>query len=76
MVLSVSAQRLETWTWVLIYGGLLLVCLGVFVKRADAGLGWTLIAVGAVLAAVGVVMIFLRARLPETASQNMPPRKE
>ena len=71
-----SAQRLETWTWVLIYGGLLLVCLGVFVKRADAGIGWTLIAVGAVLAALGVVMIFLRARLPETASQNMPPRKE
>ena len=71
-----SAQRLETWTWVFIYGGLLLVSLGVFVKRADAGIGWALIAVGAVLAAVGVVMIFLRARLPETASQNMPPRKE
>ena len=67
---------METWTWVLIYGGLLLLCLGLFLLRSAPGLAWTLVVAGPVLAAAGVVLIFLRARLPETPSQNMPPRKE
>ena len=71
-----KAQSLETWTWVLIYGGLLSLCLGLFVLRQDANWGWALVAGGIVLAIVGAVLIFVRARLPETASQNMPPRKE
>jgi len=71
-----TAQALETWTWVLIYGGLLLGSLGVFVLRFGASWGWACVGLGAVLVMAGVVMIVLRARLPETASQNMPPRKE
>jgi hypothetical protein len=71
-----TAQALETWTWVLIYGGLLLGSLGIFVLRFGADWGWVCVGLGAVLVMAGVVMILLRARLPETASQNMPPRKE
>ena len=74
--MKLNAPLLETWTWVLIYGGLLLLCLGLFLLRGAPGLAWTLVLVGPVLASVGVVLIFVRARLPETASQNMPPRKE
>jgi hypothetical protein len=71
-----TAQALETWTWVLIYGGLLLGSLGIFVLRFGVDWGWVCVGLGAVLVMAGVVMIVLRARLPETASQNMPPRKE
>lgn len=71
-----SIKAMETWTWVLIYGGLLTLCVGVFAMRQSDGLGWTLVLGGAALAAVGVVLIVLRSRLPETASQNMPPRKK
>jgi hypothetical protein len=71
-----TAQALETWTWVLIYGGLLLGSLGIFVLRFGEDWGWVCVGLGAVLVMAGVVMIVLRARLPETASQNMPPRKE
>jgi uncharacterized membrane protein HdeD (DUF308 family) len=60
-----SAKALETWSWVLIYGGLLLLCLGIFVVRGDAGLGYTLCAVGVVLTAAGIVLIARRARLTE-----------
>ena len=70
------AAALEPWTWVLIYGGLLLLSLGLFLLRSAPGLAWTLVLSGPVLVVVGVVLIFLRARLPETPSQNMPPKKE
>ncbi len=55
---------LETWVWVLVYGGLLLLSLGVFVQRADAALGWVLLVGGAVALAAGVVLIVVRARRP------------
>lgn len=71
-----DAKALEKWTWLLIYGGLLLLCMGLFVMRDSLALGWALVMLGVVLAALGVVLIFQRAKLPETASQNMPKRKE
>ncbi len=57
-----SNGALEKLTWVLIYGGLLVLCLGLFVMRGDAGLGWTLVVGGGALAAVGAALIVLRAR--------------
>jgi hypothetical protein len=53
---------LEKWVWVLIYGGLLLLCLGLFVLRGDAGLGWGLVIVGGAVAAIGAALIVVRAR--------------
>lgn len=64
-----SPKALETWAWVLLYGGLLLLCLGVFVARAGAGLGYVLCAAGVVLAVAGIVFIVRRARLPGAAGQ-------
>ncbi len=57
-----SNSSLETLIWVLIYGGLLLLSLGLFVLRASTGLGATLVAVGAVAALVGALLIGWRAR--------------
>ena len=88
MVLTVSAPALAFWTWVLIYGGLPPLSLGLLLLRTAPDLGWTPaltgvltgmltgVLTGAALATAGVVLVFVRARLPETPSQNMPRRKE
>lgn len=53
----------EAWAWILNYGGLLLMCLGLFVGRGDALLGWVLGVAGATLVATGVLLIYLRSRM-------------
>jgi hypothetical protein len=58
-----TTRTVEKWAWILIYGGLLLLSLGVFVLRGDADLGWTLAVVGAVTAVAGAVLIAVRARM-------------
>ncbi len=55
---------LETWIWVLIYGGLLAVSLGIFVLLRGGLLGWPLVAVGALAVVLGLVFIVVRARMP------------
>ena len=57
---SASAER---WAWILLYGGLLVLCLGVFVRRADAGLGLGMIGGGIVAAAAGIGLIAVRSRM-------------
>lgn len=53
----------EVWIWTLIYGGLLLGSLGLFVGRNDPALGWTVGVTGAALVAAGVLLIYLRSRM-------------
>jgi len=60
-----SNARLEVLIWVLIYGGLLILSLGLFVGRADPSFGLSLMALGAVVAGVGAALIVLRSRRPE-----------
>ena len=55
--------RLERWIWILIYGGLFLLILGIATGRVDEVLGWSVAVPGVVLAAVGVVLIYVRSRL-------------
>lgn len=54
---------IENLTWVLIYGGLLALVLGVAVARADESTGWALGVPGAVVALAGVVLIWVRSRM-------------
>ncbi len=54
---------LEKWIWILIYGGLLTLILGIATGRQDEALGWSMALPGAVLAVVGVVLIYVRSRL-------------
>ena len=58
-----NVARLHTWIWALIYGGLLLLVLGLATRPFDEALGWILIAVGASLAAAGFVLIWVRSRM-------------
>jgi hypothetical protein len=53
---------LEKLVWVFIYGGILVMITGVFIRRADTGFGAWTIGGGALLAAVGVFLIWLRSR--------------
>jgi hypothetical protein len=61
----VKTNTLETWVWVLIYGGLLALVLGLFVQRTAAGFGWVLITGGAATAVVGFVLIYVRSRMKD-----------
>lgn len=63
MAASHTLQRMHKLIWVLIYGGLLTLVLGLATERSDAALGWSLVLGGGLAAAVGVVLIAVRARL-------------
>ena len=56
---------LETWVWVLIYGGLLLLSLGVFVQRAGGAVGAVLLVAGGAALVAGVVLVVVRSRRPK-----------
>jgi hypothetical protein len=59
----VSPARIEVLVWVLIYGGLLAVGLGVVVARSEPGLGIGIAITGGIVAAIGVVLIVVRSRM-------------
>lgn len=55
--------RLHKAIWALIFGGLLTVILGIFVGRIDDSMGWPMVVGGAVMAVVGMVLIYVRSTL-------------
>jgi hypothetical protein len=57
-----NQRRIENWTWILIFGGLIASSIGVFVHQRDAGLGLTLIGAGLIAVAVGTALVVLRSR--------------
>jgi hypothetical protein len=59
-----KTAALETWTWVLLYGGLLAICLGVFVLLRGGVLAWPLIGAGVLAVVLGMVCIVVRSRMP------------
>ena len=62
---NVRLLRLERWTWVLIYGGLLSIVLSTFVDKIQ-GQGASVFLMGGALAVIaGGVMVVLRSRLHE-----------
>jgi hypothetical protein len=60
---SKTIARLQTLIWVLIYGGLLTLVLGLSVQRSDELLGWLMVAGGGIIAATGFVLIYVRSRM-------------
>lgn len=60
-----SAARVEVWVWVLIFGGLLAVGLGIALLQGGAAWGWRVVAGGGLAAAIGVVLIWVRSRMPD-----------
>ena len=64
---SARAQAwLERLIWILIYGGLFALVLGLATRVREAVIGWALIAGGTVIAAAGVILIWVRSRLDQT----------
>lgn len=55
--------RLHNVIWTLIFGGLLMLVLGIFVGKTDNAIGWIMVAAGSVMAAVGCVLIYVRSRI-------------
>jgi hypothetical protein len=72
MATATELKRLQILIWVLIFGGLLALVLGLSVRRFEAPLGWVLMTSGAVLAGVGAALIFLRAKMGPPSSENTP----
>jgi hypothetical protein len=62
--------KLDTLIWVLIFGGLLVLSLGVFLQRGSATLGWVVTVAGALAAGAGVVLIVVRSRLRDPAGRG------
>lgn len=60
-----SAARLDVLIWALVFAGLVVLGLGLAVQRSDAALGWGMVAAGAVVTAIGVLLIFVRSRIPD-----------
>ena len=58
-----SVARLHNAIWLLIYGGLITLVLGLFVEKTDDAIGWSMVVVGAVMAVLGCVLIFVRSRI-------------
>ncbi len=60
-----SPKTAETWAWLLIFGGLLLGSMGLFVLRQGGEPVWGGVAAGVGLAAVvtGVFLVFKRSRM-------------
>lgn len=58
-----SIARLHQLIWVLIYGGLLTLVLGLSVQRTDDAIGWSMVLGGALVTALGGVLIYVRSRL-------------
>ena len=60
-----NAKRVETWVWVLVYVGMVLIGLGLSVQRTDTALGWLIAAPGITLTLIGIVLIVVRSRMKE-----------
>jgi hypothetical protein len=54
---------IERWIWILLYGGLLTLVVGLAVEDRDAALGWSMVTGGGVAAAAGLFLIYLRSRM-------------
>jgi hypothetical protein len=59
-----NTTTIEAWVWVLIYGGLFAVGVGVFLLRGGApAMGWMLVALGTVATVAGAALVVVRARM-------------
>jgi hypothetical protein len=65
-----SVARLEALIWVLIYGGLLTLVWGLSVQQMDEGSGWALVVGGAIVAALGFFLIYVRSRIRDDAGRD------
>ena len=63
MKMPLTVATLEKLIWMLIFGGLFVLGLGLAVERSDFALGWSMVVAGGIATAVGVVLIVVRSRI-------------
>jgi putative copper export protein len=67
-----SPKAIERITWVMIYGGLLVVGLAFAVREAQPLLAWTLGIAGALETAIGIALLVVRSRMAEPPPPRAP----
>jgi len=74
MTSDTNTARIERWTWILIYVGMVGLGFGLALQRSDASLGWGMVIVGSALIGIGIVLIWIRSRIRiDPPSKNTPP---
>ena len=63
--MKTKAQRIETFIWPLIFGGMLIGSLGFSLQRERDAIGWALVVIGGCAIVVGAVLLWVRSRLPD-----------
>ena len=63
--MDMKTKKVEKWVWILIYGGLLVMGLGIAMERHGGDLGHLLVVGGIAAAAGGVALIFVRSRMKD-----------
>ena len=63
MATEINKLRVERLVWVLVYGGLLALVLGMFVQRHDRRLADILQIGGTLVACSGALLIWVRSRM-------------
>ena len=58
-----GVRRIETLTWVLIYGGLICMSLGWFITPRQGPWGELMITGGIIATIVGAVLVFVRSKM-------------
>lgn len=62
-----ASPRARAWierlAWILLYAGLFGIVLGLAATKYDAPTAWSLLTLGGILSASGVVLIWVRSRL-------------
>ena len=58
-------NTVETLIWVLIYGGLLVLSLGLFLLRTSADMGWALLLAGVAGVVAGAALVVTRSHMPD-----------
>ncbi len=59
-------SKLYQLTWPLIFGGAVLLMLGVSTLSADESIGWPVVITGGAMVAAGVLAIYLRSRISDS----------
>ena len=73
MVSAETIKRLQTWIWVFVYGGIVVIGIGLIARRNDSTTGAVVSVLGAVLVGIGAVLIWIRSRL-RTEAPAPPPK--
>ena len=64
--MKTAAARLESWIWILIYGGLAVLSVGFALQQQGRAYGVAVMLAGALGVALGVVLIWVRSRMGDS----------